>query len=56
MRNNHILNEIEIDDPLMLSIKSFINHLNGDTSVILITKKDIEYNVILLDILLKHIK
>ncbi len=40
--------------PLMLSIKSFINNLNGDTS--LIKKNDIEHNVILLDILLKHIK
>tara|TARA_Y100001970_G_scaffold24004_1_gene28377 strand:+ start:4143 stop:5033 length:891 start_codon:yes stop_codon:yes gene_type:complete len=54
LKNNYILKEIKIEDPLMLSIKSFINNLNGDTS--LIKKNDIEHNVILLDILLKHIK
>ena len=56
MKNNYILNEIKIEDPLMLSIKSFINSLNYDTSLTLIKKNDIEHNVILLDILLKHIK
>ena len=51
LKDNKVF-EIKMEDPLMLTIKAFINSF---TNIPLITHNDIIHNVKLLDLLLKHI-